>query len=111
MTTTKLDKSNWQSYFDRLSRMIEGELAEIEVDSAELGVQHPSRWSPLLGITYDKKNDLLEVALDGLDHMIKEPSDIFIEHQGFNVSSMAVFDGSRVRQIIKLRAPLFLPSP
>lgn len=111
MTTTKLDKSNWQTYFDRISRMIEGNLAEIEIDSAALGVQHPSRWSPLLGITYDKKNDLIEVALEGLDHMIREPSSIYLEHEGFNLSSVAVLNGTDVKQIIKLKSPLFLPAP
>jgi hypothetical protein len=33
-----------------------------------LGDQIAANWLPLLGITYEPKDDLLEIALEGLDH-------------------------------------------
>ena len=43
---------------------------EIEVTSLALGDQVEAEWLPLLGLVYDPKDDLVEVALDGIDHMI-----------------------------------------
>ncbi|MDO8654450.1 MAG: DUF5335 domain-containing protein [Undibacterium sp.] len=110
MATSKLEKTAWQSYFDHISKTIEGKLAEIEVNSLALGSQIQAEWVPLLGITYDKKNDLIEIILDGLDHMIHKPRDIFIEQNGIALSSLEVVDEDDVKQIIKLRDPLLLSS-
>jgi hypothetical protein len=33
----------------------------------------------LIGITYDPGDDLVKVALEGLDHMIRRPRDIYVE--------------------------------
>jgi hypothetical protein len=33
----------------------------------------------LLGITYDPNKDLLETALEGLDHLIAHPREISVE--------------------------------
>ena len=37
MTTRKLDKTQWRTFFDRLSKTLEGKQAEIEVASLSLG--------------------------------------------------------------------------
>jgi hypothetical protein len=109
MQTSELQKSVWQSYFDHVSKSMDGKLAEIEVDSLALGSQIQAEWVPFFGITYDKKNDMLEVILDGLDHMIRQPKNIYIEQDGAALSSVAVIDKDNVKQIIKLRDPLMLP--
>lgn len=111
MTTSKLEKSAWQAYFDHVSKTIEGKLAEIEVDSLTIGSQLQAEWVPFLGITYDKKNDLIEIMLEGLDHMIRKPRDVYIEQNGVALSSMEIIDEDNVKQILKLRDPLMLPSP
>lgn len=108
MNTSELEKKNWQTYFDRVSKTIDGKLAEIEVDSLALGSQIQAEWVPCFGITYDKKSDMLEVILDGLDHMIKKPKNIYVEQDGMTLSSVEVIDESNTKQIIKLRTPLML---
>ncbi|MDO8179964.1 MAG: DUF5335 domain-containing protein [Undibacterium sp.] len=110
MSTSKLEKSAWQSYFDHVSKTVDGKLAEIEVDSLTLGSQIQAEWVPFLGITYDKKNDLIEILLDGLDHMIRKPCDVYIEQNGVALSSVEIIDADNVKQIIKLRDPLMLPA-
>ena len=67
MTTRMVSKSDWRSYLDQVSKDLVGRRAEIDVMSMKLGSQVQAQWIRLLGITYDPKNDLLEVALDGLD--------------------------------------------
>nr|WP_314544053.1 DUF5335 domain-containing protein [uncultured Massilia sp.] len=109
MATVKLDKGVWQSYFDGMSKMVVGKQTEIEVASLAIGVQLEAKWIPLLGMTYDPKNDLLEVLLDGLDHLIRHPRDIYIDQGPTGLTSMEVVDADDVRQIIRLRDPIMLP--
>src|SRR5262245_30242462 len=79
MATRKLPKTEWQAYFDRVSKALDGKLAEIEVVSLALGDQVEAKWLPLLGIVYDPKSDIVEIVLEGLDHMIPKPRDIAVE--------------------------------
>ena len=111
MAAQKIDKSKWQAFFDRLSRGLVGMRAEIEVASLALGDQIEAEWLPLLGITYDSKNDLLEIALEGLDHLIKHPKEVWANAGIGALLNFEVIDGEGVSQIIQLREPLMLPAP
>jgi hypothetical protein len=111
MTTRKLDKRQWPTFFDGVTRMLEGERAEIEVVSLRLGDQVEAEWLPLLGIAYDSKDDIVEVALDGLDHLIPKPREIYVEDGAQGLLALEIVDADEVRQIIKLRDPLALPTP
>lgn len=109
MAIRKLDQTTWQTYFDRLSKNLPGKLAEIEIAALDIGDQIQAEWVPLLGITYDRKDDLLEVLLEGLDHLIHHPREIHVDEGPAGLASMNVVDADDVQQIIKLRAPLMLP--
>jgi hypothetical protein len=111
MTTRKLDKRQWSSFFGGVTKMLEGKRAEIEVVSLRLGDQVEAEWLPLLGIAYDSKDDIVEVALDGLDHLIPKPREVYIEDGAQGLLAFEIVDADDVRQIIKLRDPLALPAP
>jgi len=111
MAAQKIDKSKWQAFFDRLSRGLVGMRAEIEVASLALGDHIEAEWLPLMGITYDSKNDVLEIALEGLDHLIKHPKEVWADAGVGALLNFEVIDGEGVSQIIQLREPLMLPAP
>jgi hypothetical protein len=111
MAVRTLEKQEWHGYFDRISRGLLGKRAEIEVASLELGDQIEAEWVPLLGITYDQKDDVLEIALDGLDHLIPKPRRIFVDEGLGGLASFEVVDHAGVRHIVQLREPLMLPPP
>jgi hypothetical protein len=111
MTTRKLDKRQWPTFFAGVTRMLEGKRAEIEIVSLRLGDQIEAEWLPLLGIAYDPKDDIVEVALEGLDHLIPKPREIYIEDGTQGLLALEIVDADDVRQIIKLRDPLALPAP
>jgi hypothetical protein len=111
MALSKLEKPKWHAYFDNMSKVLEGKRAEIEVDALAIGSQVEAEWLPLLGITYDPKNDIVQVALEGLDHMIHKPRDVFVDMTAVDLSSVEVIDNDDFRHIIKLRDPLMLPPP
>jgi hypothetical protein len=110
MTVRKLDKKEWPAYFDRVSKGLEAEEAEIEVMALALGDQVEAEWLPLIGITYEPKTDMLDVALEGLDHMIAKPREIYVDEQTRGIVSIEIVDGDGVRQIVKLRDKLLLPA-
>jgi uncharacterized protein DUF5335 len=111
MTIQKLEKSKWRRFFEGISKLLEGKQAEIEVASLALGDQIEAEWLPLLGLVYDPKDDLFEVALDGVDHLIPRPREIYIDDGVGGLMSIEIIDANGARQFIKLRDPLMLPAP
>jgi hypothetical protein len=103
--------SEWRTFFDRLSKGLLGKWVEIEVASLELGDQITAEWIPMFGITYDSKDDLLDVALERVDHLIWHPKEIVVEEGPTGVTSVAVVDKEGVRQVVRMREPLMLSSP
>jgi len=112
MQTTKLDESEWRPFFDRMARRhVEGRRAEIDIASLDLGNQIAAEWLPLLGVAYDPKGDIVEVALEGFDHLINKPREIFVAEDAGRLSSIEVTDADDVRHIIQLKEPLMLSRP
>ena len=68
----KVDKSQWRSILDRASKSLVGKRAAIEIAALNLGHQVEAEWLPLLGVTYDPGDDIVEALfrayfLEGLD--------------------------------------------
>src|SRR5436190_107110 len=102
-------QSEWRTFFDRMSKALLGTKAEIEVASLDLGDQIIAEWVPLIGITYDSQDDLLDVALDRANHLIRHPREIIVEETPPGLTSVAVLDEDGVRQVVRLKTPLMLP--
>ena len=82
----------------------------IVVASLALGDQVEAEWIPLFGIVYDPKSDIIEIASEQLDHMIRKPRAIAVEEGPDGVSSIEIIDGEDTVQIVKLRDPM-MPAP
>ena len=104
-------KSEWARYCDNISKALESSDAEIEVSSLELGDQPESDWLPFIGITYDPNDDLIDVALEGLDHIINHPKEVRAETDAGGLQALEIKDSDGVQHIIKLRDTLALPAP
>jgi hypothetical protein len=110
--TEKLDKSIWKPYLDHVSKTIAtGKQVLIEVASLALGDQIEAEWVPVLGIVYDPKSDLVEVALDDLDHLIHGPREIYAETGPVGLQSLDIIDHNDVHHIVLFKLPLSLPPP
>src|SRR5215510_8575856 len=104
-----IPKAEWRSFFDRMSKALLGKRAEIEVASMELGDNIVAEWLPLIGITYDSRDDLLDVALDRTDHLVRHPMEIVVQMGDTGLESVAVANRDGTRDIIRLKEPLALP--
>jgi hypothetical protein len=104
-------RSEWRPFFDRMSKaVLLGKWAEIEVSSPDIGDQIIAEWLPMIGVTYDSKDDLLDVALEGTDHLVYHPTEIVVEEGPSGLLSIAVITADGTRQIVRLKDPLKLPA-
>jgi hypothetical protein len=111
MAAEQIDRARWAPLFDAITRTLVGKQAEIEVASLDVGDQIEAHWAPLIGITYDDKDDLIEIALDQLDHLIRSPRAVFVDEGVGGIVAIAIEDGDGGRQIVRLKDPLALPAP
>lgn len=64
----------------------------------------------MLGVTYDAQDDLLDVALSGLNHLIRRPREIYVQEGAKGVETVAVVSADGMKQILHLKDPIMLPA-
>jgi Family of unknown function (DUF5335) len=110
-TTTELAADRWQEYFDSIAPNIDGMLATIEVMSEQLGDQTDVEQLPLQAISYDPKDNMLEVAVGGrgarhpvlLRHFISNPQTISVEEsRPLRPTAILVTDAGGVQTLIRV---------
>jgi hypothetical protein len=115
--TQDLDAERWHEYFDSLTPNIEGMLVTIEVMEEQAGDQLDVERMPLQAISYDPRDDVLEIALGGrgvrypvvLRHFISAPRTISVEESSsITPTAILVTDGSGARTLIRLFEPVEL---
>jgi hypothetical protein len=109
-TLRNLQKSEWHAFFGVVSKALLGARAEVEVAGLELGDQVVAEWVPVLGVTYEGNDDLLDVALDSGSHLIRQPRDIAVQETGSGLEALTVVDGNGTTHIVRFKAPLTLPT-
>lgn len=111
--TREIPPAEWGPYFDFVSKHLplEGKRAEIEVAALSLGDQIEAEWVPINGIVYDRKDDLFEIAVEGLDHLIYKPVKVWVEEGPDTLKAVEIEDAEGKKHFIKLREPLALPPP
>ena len=103
MPIRRLRKPEWRSYLDRIARALLGKRVAIEIRSPEFSNEVQAEWLPLLGISYDPKKDILEVAVTGLRHMIRKPQHLIVEENGGELVTLEIIDRDGMSQIVRLR--------
>jgi Family of unknown function (DUF5335) len=106
MGVRRLLKAEWPAYCDRLSQKLAARRAELEVVGLDLGDHLEARWLPVFGVVYEPDSDVFEIALEGLDHLIEHPVDVFVEETSRGVVAIEVVTADCCRQILKLSEPL-----
>jgi hypothetical protein len=108
-TTKQLPRAQWQEYFDRFTRAhLEDDTpgaATLEVVSPSFGDQFEASAVRLLGLTYDPKSNAFEVALEGIDHLVFEPKEIWIlEDEPGLIATIEVVERDGGKEIIYVRS-------
>jgi len=102
MATTRLDEQEWQRYFDRIADALHGWKATVQVVAPDIGAQFAAEGTDIVGIAYDPKDNLLEVALDGLDHLIRHPREIYVDETPDGLAMIEAIDADGRKHIIQI---------
>jgi len=112
--TRELERADWPAYLDSIASSTEGMLVTVELMSEQLGDQTDVERLPVQAISYDPRDDVLEVAVGGrgtrypvvLRHFVSSPTAISVEEtpEG-GPSAILVTDAGGVRTLIRLFEP------
>lgn len=109
MQTREISSNDWQSFFNQVSKALQGKLIKIEVDSLELGSQVEVDQLSLNGLTYDKKDDAFVISSDAIEHVFHSPQQIFATDGSDGINSLKVHSVDGTEQIINFVEALALP--
>lgn len=106
METRKLEQEEWAEYFDSVTRRLVHEktpvYTEVRVMNPLVGAQTEVAWQPLFGMTFDVRENKLEIATDPVDHMITGPEAIYVIEEGGLPTTVEV-ETPGMKQVIELR--------
>lgn len=111
MLTRRLERSEWRTYSERVSRALAGERPEVEVAGLDLGDRPHDGSLPLVGLAYDHENGCFEIALEGLNRLAHRPREVHVTDGPDGLLTVAVVDPDGRRQLVRLKKPLVLPPP
>ena len=109
MTTRKLERSEWRTYFDRVAKRLPTMRVAVSVLGTDIGVQHETEDSALIGITYDPKDSMLEIATPNITHRIANPEEIYVQETLGELASIEVIAPDGTKQIVELKPLPALP--
>ncbi|MBP2471050.1 MULTISPECIES: DUF5335 family protein [Sinorhizobium] len=97
-----LASSEWYSYFAGVGKTLYGKRVHIEIVDAALGDQVLVGSLLLVGITYEPKRNMLEILLEGLDHLIEKPKAISVQEDSGTPVALEIIDREGRHQIVTL---------
>jgi hypothetical protein len=110
MTTRKLDPSEWRGYFDEVAKHLPTMRVGISILGDDIGAQQESENSALIGISFDPKDRMFEVAMANMSHRVQDPKEIYVREEGGRLSSVEVIAQDETKQIIELEPLTSLPA-
>ena len=113
--TIKIPREKLEAYFDSVTKRFlmpdpSRQAAEVEIMSPDLGDQIPVSIAHVIGITYDRHENALELALESGDHRIFHPDEVWVveESDGF-VSAIEIVRPDGVREVVTVKHVAIVP--
>jgi len=110
MATLKLKRSEWQRYFDQVAKGLPSMRVGMSILGDEIGAQLETEDSALLGMSYDSKDEVFEIATSSVSHRVERPREIYIHEKAGTLASVEVVAQDGTKQIIELRPLPSLPA-
>jgi hypothetical protein len=108
MSMRTLARAEWRSYCNRVSKATVGRRVELDVVSLDLGDHVEARWLPLVGLVFDARGDVLEVALEGVGHSIVSPREILLDETDRGLVAIEIVAADDTVETLRFREPLRL---
>jgi hypothetical protein len=110
MTIRRLERSDWAGFCTYASWGWVGRWTDIEVASHQIGSQVEVRRLPLLGMSYDPKDDVLELLVGEQRYLIRAPREFYVDQPSLGIVCLQIIDADGIQDIVTLREPLMLPN-
>ena len=109
MADFKVERSEWKTILDRLSTHIDqAEHVKIEVAASGMSDKVEANWVPLIGLTYDEKDNIFEFAVEGVDHLVNSPKDLILQGHLNEVKAIVVTTNTMEGHRVKFKHPVDL---
>ena len=108
MRDQRLERDEWQLYFNQVAQRLQGRWSETEVCERGRDEDEAPRWVPLDGLSYDPAADVFAVDSEPRGRRFDRPREIFVFEVGTLVSAVFVRDAGGHFQVVKIRMPLLL---
>ena len=111
VNTKTIDRAHWKTFFDLFSQVYVnpgGEsqrraVADLSIELADGKRLRQVDHVPLIGMSYDTRSDVLDVAVERLDHLIYHPREIRVEEdEECRIRSMQILDEDGSLQRIRV---------
>ena len=111
MKTREISPQDWSEFFDRVSASLQGKRIDIEIDAPDIGAQPEAKKLSLNGLSYDRKDDVLAIDTEVIEHLVRAPQQIYIsgDEDAFDGLEITVAGGGK--HIVSFGEPLALPAP
>jgi hypothetical protein len=109
MGIQRIDRPMWITICAAISANLLGKRAEIEVVSPADGLRTEALQQPVLGIIYDPVKDVLTILLEGIDHFVFQPKEVYLDFSLGGDVSLGILDKANAWQIVLLHDPIMLP--
>lgn len=106
MAGYKIDKAEWADFFSSLCRCVNGMLVGVETHSVGSRGGVRSEWLPLVGISYNPEDNILEITLQGLHHTIENLREVWVDAEAGEFLGFEVISSEGGRQMVHLRPSL-----
>lgn len=110
MTTKKLEPSEWGAYFDSMAKRAPSLRVAVSILGDDIGAQHEAEGATLIGISYDRNDDVLTVDTANMSHRVESPSEIHVREEGGMLSAIEAVLRDGTKEIIELQRLPTLPA-
>ena len=109
----QLARSEWEDFFDRMSRAVAGRIVEVEVVGLDVGDQIAISHLQLTGMSYAPDENTLRLHVEGgashVSHSIAHPREVYFRLGISGLTMIAVITADGRTELLNLRTPLALP--
>ena len=116
METIRIPTDQLETHFDKFTKHFllreSTTVADVEILAPDSGDQFVAEGVQLRGITYDPKEKAIEFELDGADHRVPRPKEVWTteEPDGF-ISAIEIVREDATREIVRVNRRGIRPSP
>lgn len=110
MTTKKLERSEWQHYFDGVAKRIPSMRVAVSILGDDLGDQRETEGAELIGISYDHGDDVLTVDTPNVSHRVERPTEVYVREEAGTLSAIEAVSADGTKEIIELKPLPALPA-